>query len=466
MQIRYRITIVYTFTVTIVLLLLCAAIYYFSYQNRTQQFYERLELRAISTADLLWKYDVGERLVKEINLASPGALIEKSVIVYDSSYRKIFSYSDPGVDSFEIDDELLKRTVTQERVTFRIGRRNSVIIPYRNEGRFLIVVAAAYDEDKAEWLPKMLTILVVSFIAAVSIVVIIGYLFSLRLVRSISSLTNRINQISSAKFSERLEAGEERDELQQLAGTINNLLDRLQSSFETQRRFIDNASHELSTPLASIGSQLDVVLQRERDLYEYKRVISSVNDDVKRLGFLVKSLLEIAKLSGSAKGIELVELRIDEILMRLPSEMKKIDSTYEVKLEFQDLPDEEEALTLHGNEELLVSAFKNIVHNACKFSPDHTAIVRLSTDKDQLKVAVEDHGPGISAEEFKSVFQPFFRSERTSIISGSGLGLPLAQQIIRLYGGQIEVFSEKGKGTTFTITLSNTKPDYESPRTV
>src|SRR5690606_14477599 len=139
-------------------------------------------------------------------------------------------------------------------------------------------------------------ILIASFIVSLVIVVVSGYIFSLKLVGSISDLTHRINRISSKEFSQRLYAGNEQDELQKLAATINALLDRLESSFNTQRRFIDNASHELSTPLASIGSQIDVALQRERRNEDYRAVLRSVYEDTQRLNLLVRSLLEIAKV--------------------------------------------------------------------------------------------------------------------------------------------------------------------------
>lgn len=453
MQIRYRITIVYSLIVTIILLLLCTSIYYFTSQNREQQFKERLVRKAKSTANLLLKYDLNEQLVVEINEGAPSSLFHKVIKIYDTHLKEVFSYHDPGAELPDLDPTLIQKLNNGRRNFFKVGEKDAVSIPYQADNQDFMVVALAYDIEKAVWMPKLRFILLVSLLVSITIVIMTGYLFSIRIVHSISNLTSRINRISSEKFSERLDMGSGKDELQQLAGTINNLLDRLQSSFDTQRRFIDNASHELSTPLASIGSQLDVALLRPRDEDEYRRVIRSVNDDVKRLNLLVRSLLEIAKLSGSAKGLELMPVRIDELLMRLPSEMKKINSRFEVRLEFSELPDSEDELILYCNEELIFSAIRNIVHNACKFSDNRTAVVRLSSRNGALVISIKDSGPGIAAEEQDRIFQPFFRSERTSLISGSGLGLPLAMQIIRLYGGSIEVISSQGVGTEFRVTL-------------
>jgi signal transduction histidine kinase len=393
-------------------------------------------------------------LVRKINLTSPSSLKDKSIYIYDSTYKPIFSYSDTPDDTIYITNIVVKKAFDNKRIYFMDGDRNGVAIKFIHEDKKYVIVTVAYDDDKNEWISKLRLILLISFFASVSIVVITGYIFSVGLVKSMSDLTRKINEISSAQFSLRLETGKGKDELQKLAQTINNLLDRLQSSFDTQRRFIDNASHELSTPLASISSQLDVALQKERTTEDYKAVMRSVNDDVKRLVFLVRSLLEIAKVSGSAKGIELSEIRVDELLMRLPSEMKKIKQSYEVRLAFDEMQENEDDLTVYGNEELLFSALKNIVQNACKFSADNTATIRLSSTSSQIKITVEDHGPGIAAHEIDRIFQPFYRSpDITNIATGSGLGLPLANQIIKLYSGEIYLHTELGKGSVFTILL-------------
>lgn len=461
MQIRYQITLFYTVIVTVILLLLCSSIYLFSFQNRTEQFQDRLERKATSTLDLLFKYHLADAVVRDLNETSPSSLVNKTILVYDSSLNRIFYYFEPAPDSqHRITRTFLKRAYAYHKIYFRIGDKNAVMLNTRFKGKTYITITAAYDQEKQEWLPKLRFMLVVSFFASISIVLITGYVFSLRLIKSISHLTNRINHISSVEFSQRLPTGHGKDELEQLAITINELLERLQASFDTQRRFIANASHELSTPLASIGSQIDVALQRDRSNDAYKEVLSSVNHDVKRLGALVKSLLEIAKISGAAQGLELQPVRVDELLMRLPRDMKKISPSFEVRLLFDELPEDEHALTTMGNEDLLFSAIKNIVHNACKYSGNHIAVVRLSFAEGKLIIHVSDEGPGIAADEHQRIFQPFYRSaDINNSVGGSGLGLPLANHLIKLYRGSIDIQSNVGVGTTFTITLEAMDPE-------
>ena len=433
--------------------MLCTSIYFFSNHNRKIQFQNRLFQKAINTGDQLQEMD--PKLVRDINEVS-GGLYQKSVFVYDSSFHEIFAYHDNQEEAFSLDVSVLSVSNPNKPFYFKIGEKDAVVTLFDQSNFKYYIVVAAFDQDRADWLPQLRIVMFLCFIISVSIVIVSGYIFSLRLVAEISDLTQKVNSISANEFSRRLNAGSGKDEFQQLAITINNLLDRLKTAFDTERRFIDNASHELATPLASIGSQIDVVLQRERNAGEYKNVFRSILEDVRRLSVLVRSLLEIAKLSGSAKAVESTPVRIDEMLMRLPSEIKRINEDFEIKLLFGELPEDDDALTVMGNEELLFSAFKNIAHNACKFSADKTAIVTLSYENNHVKICIKDNGPGIGEEEQERIFQPFYRSAATSSkVSGSGLGLSLAYQIIRLYGGTIALESEPGKGSMFTIDMKS-----------
>lgn len=454
MQIKYRITLVFSVIVTVILLLFCIALYFFSYQDRTERFKDRLEKKANSTIELLISPRFSPQIIKTINEKSPSSLVAKSINIYDYKANKSYFYNDKGARTVSINDQIVQKATQGRPYYFKVQERDAVAIEYKNNNYDYIILVVAYDEDKVEWLHKLKIIMAVCLLTGLLIIFIAGYIFSLSLVSAMSEFRQKIQHISSERFSLRLETGKGKDELQKLAITINDLLDRLQASFNLQRRFIDNASHELSTPLASIASQMDVALQKERSSEEYKKALLSINDDVRRLSLLVRSLLEIAKVSGSMGGTELTSVRVDELVMRIPSEMRKVDPHYDVKMEFEELPEDESTLIIYGNEHLLHSAIKNIVHNACKFSEDKKAWLLLSFTDKYIVIRIKDDGPGIDDHDLKNIFQPFYRSNRhESYISGAGLGLSLAHRIVALHRGHIEVESQIGKGTTFIVYL-------------
>jgi signal transduction histidine kinase len=181
--------------------------------------------------------------------------------------------------------------------------------------------------------------------------------------------------------------------------------------------------------------------------------MQSIYQDVQHMIKLTQTLLEFAKASGNSGGLEINLVRLDEIVLGLPAEVVKIDPSYSVQLQFEDLPEDEGKLFVFGNEALLSTAIKNIVINACKYSDDHRALVSLQAQENDLFIAVKNKGNGIPQEELESIFQPFYRIEENRTAGGFGLGLSLAKRIIKLHKGLIQVRSEMGGETTFIIQL-------------
>jgi len=261
-----------------------------------------------------------------------------------------------------------------------------------------------------------------------------------------------VNEVSFNNLSERIYGGDRQDELSRLVNTFNDLLSRLQESITIQKRFISNASHELSTPLTSISSQLQVTLYKERTTEEYHNVLYSIQEDVEQMRQLTKSLLEIAK-TGYEGGIELSEVRIDEIMLKIVADVKKINAAYNVELEFGEFPDDDKSCLTYGNPDLLYSAIKNITENACKYSYDKQAYLYLKFENNYIIAQVKNMGEVISPSEIESIFHPFYRGRTAGDTKGFGLGLALSQRIVALHKGRVVVESDKANGTVFTITF-------------
>ena len=360
MKIKNRITILFTAVVTLILLLLCFSIYYISGINRQEQFRERLKNRALTTVGLLIKVSgINKDLLRRIDEATQISLSQKSVIVYDYNGNAVYVYADENTIPIEATSDILKRVEKGNEYAFHEGKKYIVVIQYNDGAKKYIVLASAYDKDGYIVLQKLKIALLFSFFSGIIISFLSGIFFSNRLVYPIKKINADVKEISSQNLSRRIEVkGKTKDELNELSSTFNDLLNRLQESFNMQSRFIANASHELSTPLMSISSQLEITLQKERNIDEYKNVISSVFEDVQNLTQLTRSLLEIAKASGTSKGSELTMIRVDEIMMKLPSDLRLINPQYHVKLNFENFPDDENLLMVFGNSDLLYSATK------------------------------------------------------------------------------------------------------------
>lgn len=452
MSIRIKITLLFTVIMFLLLSLLCGFIYYFSYTGRVENMKTHLTNRALVTANMLDRPGIfDQNLMNKIDSAILRSINDKSIQVYNSHNERIYTYSDKPADTLNILNDILAEARVKNNVYFTIGKKEA--IAYNDDKDGLVIVAAAFDERGKKHLKNLKLILGLSFIGGIVIAFTSGYFFSKKLLRPIRKIADEVNIISAQSLAHRIKPGKGNDEWHYLTDTLNDLLNRLQESFEIQRRFISSASHELSTPLTSISSQLEVSLQRNRAAEEYRQVMQSVYQDVRHLSKLTQTLLEFATVSGTMGGIDIKLIRIDEVLMRLPGEMTKMDKGYSVKLEFDQLPVDEEKLLVFGNAELLFTAIINIVSNACKYSPNSLAKVKLSVEQTEIVVAVEDDGKGIPENELKNIFQPFYRTEDSRTKVGFGVGLPLVNRIMKLHKGQIKVISTVGKGTTFFIHL-------------
>ena len=414
--------------------------------------------RAITTGRLLSQTGVFDRkLIRKIDASTSVAMRDKVVEAYDSLDRRIYSYSDSPQDTIRTDRHAIDGARTKGSVYFTTGAKDAIAYYYQDENNRMVIIAGAYDEAGNEKLRHLRLVLSLSFIGGILISFIGGYLFSISLLYPLRRISDEVNEISARNLARRIHpaGGNSRDEWYYLSDTLNQLLNRLQESFEIQGRFISNASHELSTPLTSISSQLEVSLQRLRSIEDYRKVIQSVYQDVQQLNKLTQTLLEFARASGTASGLEIDLIRIDEVLLRLPGEITKTTPASSVTLDFDRLPEQEEELLVFGNEELLFTAIRNVVSNACKYSDDHHATIRLSVQAKEIKITIEDKGKGIEESEWENIFQPFYRTDEGHSIPGFGLGLSLAMRIIKLHKGQISVDSVLGQGSVFLICLPN-----------
>jgi signal transduction histidine kinase len=454
MAIKLKITLLFTLIMFLLLALLCGSIYYFSHNIRLENIKTQLVSRAMTTANMLRQPGVfTEGLMNKIDSAMVRPIKNKSIQAYNGYNKKIYFYSDTPEDTISIKHELLTEAREKKVIFFTVGRKDVVAYYDDNNTDNPVIVASAFDAEGKKNLEHLKYILLISFTIITAFAFVSGYFFSKRLLKPIRRIADEVNIISAQSLAHRLESAKANDEWHYLTDTLNSLLNRLQESFEIQRRFISSASHELSTPLTSISGQLEVSLQKNRSAEEYREVMRSVYQDAHHLSKLTQTLLQFATVSGTVGGIELTVIRIDEVLMQLPGEVLKMDKGYSVQLEFVQIPAQEEKLLVFGNADLLFTAIKNIVSNACKYSPNRLAKVKLSINQTEIIISIEDEGKGISENELKNIFQPFYRTADSQGITGFGVGLPLVNRIIKLHKGQIKVISNVGTGTTFFVHL-------------
>ncbi len=241
-------------------------------------------------------------------------------------------------------------------------------------------------------------------------------------------------------------------EFQQLARSFNNMFERLQRAFESQRRFVGDAAHELRTPLTAMKGNLEVGLQRDRSTEEYRDVLSTTLGQIEHLARLVKSLLTLTQFAGEHPPIDLKPIHIEPLIKDLLSELSILAEEKGCLLttHLQEVPN------VFGDVGQLKQLMINLLDNAIRHTPQGGAVtVGLKSSGDQVRLTVEDTGSGIPAEHLPRIFERFYRVDaaRDRESGGTGLGLAIAQEIVLAHNGTITVQSERGKGSVFTVSL-------------
>jgi heavy metal sensor kinase len=241
--------------------------------------------------------------------------------------------------------------------------------------------------------------------------------------------------MSAADLDRRLPLAGTGDELDDLSRAFNGLLDRVGESFERQRRFTGDASHQLRTPLTAMLGQVEVALRHDRDSAEYRRVLESVRGQAQHLRRIIEALLFLARADAEAKLPDLE--RID--LAAWAAEHLKTWAGHERAADLR-LEVAGQGFTVAAQPALLAELVNNLLDNACKYGPAGTPIVvRVGREGADVTLAVEDAGAGVAAEDRPHLFEPFFRSAaaRRRGIGGLGLGLAVAARLARAFGGSL-----------------------------
>jgi signal transduction histidine kinase len=451
MQIRTRLTVQFSLLVSGILLVTFLAIYFFSYKNLTEDFYDRLRSKASSAARLLDGEVISPDIIRALEGSNTDRIYNQIILIYDHRNTLMYSNSSANSQNIHVSRYWLDEVRRAGEIRYTDGNSKVVALSTKLPYTQAVVLLGAQDVVGQVNLINLSKLLIGLFIGVTVIVAFAGWIFAKRALRPISRIMNEIEGILPQKLDTRLEVPNQKDEIGRLTATFNKLLDRIETAFQMQKIFVANVSHELKNPLTKIRSQLEVSALKERSTPEYQATIHSVLEDIQELAQLSNTLLELAKVSEDQGDLLTEIVRIDELLWDCRSTLSQSSSECFIQFQLDELPDDDTWLEISGNSTLLKTAFLNLMDNACKFSEDHSVSVTLQTSERKITVQFSDTGKGIPENDRSLVFQPFYRSENTANIKGYGIGLSLVERIIKLHNGNISIKPNRPKGTTFTL---------------
>ena len=455
-SVRARLTLWYAGVLALSLVAFALLIYYAA----AAIFHERQDESLRSTAQTVASAYV-EEFEEAHSLAKAGQIVFAE-LTFPNRYVQVSDNTGQPIASSR---NLSGTVVTIPRTTFDEARQQGSSLVSVDGLRVAVVPLSSNQElgfatvaEPLSVIDEGLSRLRRDFFAGVPIVLLLasagGFFLARKSLAAIASMNDQTKRISAESLSARLKVKNPRDELGRLAATINDLLSRLESSFEEQQRFIADASHELRTPLAVLRGETEVALDKTRTVEEYQQSLLLIKEESERLSRIVEDLFILARQPVDAPAALIKEhVSLNEAVRDCARAAQVLAKRKGVKLNLQS---HSPSLALHGDEELIKRMILNLLDNAVKYTPEGGEIsVGLFRQNGNAEIVVCDTGIGIPETDQRRVFDRFYRVDkaRSRALGGAGLGLSIVSWIVEAHEGQIEIESTPGRGSTFKVQL-------------
>jgi heavy metal sensor kinase len=301
-------------------------------------------------------------------------------------------------------------------------------------------------------LRRLFSLLLWSMPAAFFISIGAGWFLAERSLKPIDKITRSARRISAQNLGQRLPVPETNDEIARLTSTLNDMIARLETSFDRIRQFTSDASHELKTPLAILMGELEIALRREMSPTEVHATLTSCLEEVERLTKVVQGLLDLSRADTGQLTLDFQPVRLSRLAEDVADDIAILADRKHITFVNTIQP----GIEIEGDSVRLHQALLNVIENAVKYTPEGGRIdITVSADNSTASVVVSDNGQGIPESQLPYIFDRFYRVDRarSQRIAGTGLGLAITRWIVEAHGGNVEVQSQEHQGTTFLLTL-------------
>ncbi len=289
-----------------------------------------------------------------------------------------------------------------------------------------------------------------------ALVSVVGAIFMKRAFAPIHQLSTLARQISAENLSQRITFAHSHDEIGELAETFNEMIARLDASFQQIQQFSSDVAHELKTPLTVLKGEVEVALRKERSPQEYRSILADLFEAADELGKMVEDLLLLARIDARRVPMAFAETAIDELALETYESLLILAQQKQIAINLKEV----EPVIISGDAGLLKRAISNLMTNAIAYTPEGGTI-ELTVEKTAQRAifTISDTGIGIPADALPHIFDRFYRVDqsRSHETGGAGLGLAIVTQIVAVHHGTIDVRSEVGAGTTFRLELPRLK---------
>ncbi|MGB6874085.1 MAG: ATP-binding protein [Dehalococcoidia bacterium] len=459
-SIKFRFTIWYLLVLAVLLTALSAGVYFYLSRSLYQNLDDSLELRSMEIRSIppilesIWQGEFQEEL-------------GEIVILYFYSGNQLVEVSPPGI-SIPLSHEFIYQAINGRSSFTTIeaaegeGLRLLAVpihlsisgLPLSTQPGILIIGRSTKTIDQA--LAGLVRTLIIAVPLALALAAGGGIFLARRALKPVDKIAQTAQKIGEGDLSQRINVNT-KDELGRLAATLNEMIGRLDKAFQRQKQFTSDASHELRTPLAVIEAESTLALQKERPPSDYRQSLEIVSREAKQMSSLIGKLLTLARADAGKEQWNFTEVDLGKLITNLSTDVEVL--CQEKGLSFQ--LGQPQDLVVKGDEGRLRELFMNLLDNAIRYtSAPGTVSLSFRREGQMAVVAIMDNGIGIPAEDIPFIFERFYRVDksRSRAEGGSGLGLAICRHIVDVHGGKIEVESQVGAGSTFSVWLPLQSP--------
>jgi heavy metal sensor kinase len=459
-SIKFRFTIWYLLVLAVLLVTLSAGVYFYLSRSLCQSLDDSLELRSTQLVSF-------PTILESIRQGEFQEELGEIVILYFYADNQSVEWSPPGI-SIALSHEFISQVVAGTSLF-------TTIQTAQGEGLRLLAVpvnlgpagptpslppAALVIARSTKQIDQALAGLVHTLIIAVPLALALaaggGIFLARRALKPVDKIAQTAQEIEESDLTRRINVNT-KDELGRLAATLNEMIGRLEKAFQRQKQFTSDASHELRTPLAVIEAESTLALQKERAPSDYRQSLETISQESTQMSSLIEQLLSLARADSGKEQWNFAEVNLGKLITNLSTDVEVLCQEKGLSFQLGQTQD----LVVKGDEARLRELFMNLLDNAIIYTPaPGTVSVSVRREGQMAVVAIKDTGVGIPAEDIPLIFERFYRVDksRSRAEGGTGLGLAICRHIAQAHGGKIEVESQVGMGSTFSVWLPLQSP--------
>jgi heavy metal sensor kinase len=454
-SIKFRFTIWYLLVLAVLLIALSAGVYFYLSRSLYRSLDDSLEIRSSQLSNI-------PAILESIRQGEFQEELGEIVILYFYSGDQLTEVSPRGI-SIPTPHEFISQAIagtslfatiqTEEGEGLRllaVPINISILGPPPGIQPAALVIARSTKQiDQA--LAGLVHTLIIAIPLALALAAGGGIFLARRALKPVDKIAQTAQEIEETDLSRRINVNT-KDELGRLAATLNAMIGRLEKAFQRQKQFTSDASHELRTPLAVIEAESTLALQKERPSSDYRQSLESISQESRRMSSLIDQLLTLARADAGKEQWNFMEVNLGKLISNLSTDVEVLCQEKGLSFQLGQTQD----LVVKGDEARLRELFMNLLDNAIRYTPTPgTVSVSLRREGQMAVVAITDTGVGIPAEDMPFIFERFYRVDksRSRAEGGSGLGLAICRHIAEAHSGKIEVESQVGAGSTFSVWL-------------